>query len=148
MLVELDRRMEFAESYHPRILSVLPNGRISVGDLRHQSSDARLFHYAKDRFNDPVTDRTYWTDVEFTDPLLVNPVTGVPNGICRWRAEWRFPISGADKLVIVNEARAYRAHGSYDLAEHAFVEYTNWDLVQQADLIWTRLSASMAGNKV
>ncbi len=110
-------------------------------DLRHESVDARLFHYTKERFSDPVTDRTYWTDVEFTDPLLVNPVTGVPNGICRWRAEWRFSLADADKLVIVNEARTYRAHGSSDLANQLFVEYTNWNLVQQRELIWTPLEA-------
>lgn len=117
----------------------MSNGRIAVGDSRQESLDARLFHYTKERFAEPVDDRTYWTDVEFTNPLLVNPVTGIPNGICRWRAEWRFPIASADKLVIVHEARTYRAHGSYDLSDQIFFEFTNWNLVQQAELIWSPL---------
>jgi len=133
--------MEFLRAYQPRLLSVLPTGKSATQHIRHDGAFARLFHYSKEKFAEPVNDHTYWSDVDLRHPILVNPVTGVPNGICRWRAEWRFPIADAQKLVIVCEPRTYQAHGSHDLIDQVFVEYKNWRLVQQTELTWSPLTA-------
>ncbi|CUX65209.1 hypothetical protein AGR4C_pa40025 [Agrobacterium tumefaciens str. Kerr 14] len=94
----------------------------------------RLFHYTHQRFDGAPRLFSYWSECLTEAPAIAGEATGIGDGECIWRIEWKFPVEKALEYLEIGNVRLCKAG--------AIREFTNRHEIDIAELSWRKMDAA------